>query len=182
MLPLPAFLIADILGVPRAGRRKFQQRSEYIAKYARDIEYAALRNTNQVYNDLISQFIAAEEQGDRLTSDEIYSTGALLLIAGHETTTRLIGNALWLLLTHADQLQLLRDDPDRFDITRENIRHVGFGYGVHLCLGAELARLETKTMLRVLLERFPAIALKNDTPAWGDSDFVRGLDELLVSV
>lgn len=257
--PLPAFLIADILGVPRAGRRKFQQWSEYIAKYARDIEYAALRNTNQVYNemieyitqvveekrenpgnDLLSQFIAAEEQGDRLTSDEIYSTGALLLIAGHETTTRLIGNALWLLLTHADQLQLLRDNPDLignaveealrfqspvqhttrvalddmefhgrkirkhqllelvigaanrdpaandepdcFDITRDKIRHVGFGYGVHLCLGAELARLETKTVLGVLLARFPDMTLENDTPAWGDSDFVRGLDELLVSV
>jgi cytochrome P450 len=191
-------------------------------------------------NDLISQFIAAEEEGDRLSAEEVYSTSGLLLIAGHETTTRLIGNAVWLLLTHPDQLQLLRDDPDlmpnaveealrfqspvqhttrvaledmdfhgckikkhqlvelmigaanrdpqanddpdRFDIRRENVQHVGFGYGIHLCLGAELARLEAKTVLEMLLECYPDLSLETEVPAWGDSDFVRGLDELIVSV
>lgn len=257
--PLPAFLISDILGVPRADRHRFQQWSEQLAKYARTFEYEALKSTDRIYNemvnylagvvedkrnnpgdDLISQFIAAEEQGDRLSAEEVYSTSALLLIAGHETTTRLIGNALWLLLTHPDQLQLLRDrpelipnaveevlrfqspvqhttrvaledmdfhgcrikkhqlaelilgaanrdpaandEPDRFDIERENVRHVGFGHGIHLCLGAELARLEGATVVRMLLERYPNLALETDAPAWGDSDFVRGLDELIVSV
>jgi cytochrome P450 len=257
--PLPAFLISDILGVPREGRQKFQRWSEYIAKYARTFEYEALTNTNKIYNemmdylagvveekranpghDLISQFIAAEEEGDKLTAEEIYSTSGLLLIAGHETTTRLIGNALWLLLTHPDQLQQLRDDPDlipnaveealrfqspvqhtsrvalediefygkkirkhqlleliigaanrdpaanddpdRFDVRRENVQHVGFGYGIHLCLGADLARLEAKTVLEMLLDRYPDMSLENPVPAWGDSDFVRGLDELIVSV
>lgn len=257
--PLPAFLISDILGVPREGRRQFQEWSEHLAKYARTFEYDAMRNTNTIYNelmdylaevveekrgnpgnDLISQFIAAEEEGDRLSAEEVYSTSGLLLIAGHETTTRLIGNAVWLLLTHPDQLQLLRDDPDlmpnaveealrfqspvqhttrvaledmdfhgckikkhqlvelmigaanrdpqanddpdRFDIRRENVQHVGFGYGIHLCLGAELARLEAKTVLEMLLECYPDLSLETEVPAWGDSDFVRGLDELIVSV
>jgi len=257
--PLPAFLISDILGLPREGRRMFQKWSEHIAKYARRFEYEALKSTDKIYDqlmdylagvveekranpgdDLISQFIAAEEEGDKLTAEEIYSTSGLLLIAGHETTTRLIGNAFWLLLSHPQQLQLLRDnsdlipnaveevlrfqspvqhttrialedmdfhgkkikkhqllllivgaanrdpvaneDPDRFDVQRENVRHVGFGYGVHLCLGAELARLEAKTVLEMLLERYPDLSLENPAPAWGDSDFVRGLDELIVSV
>jgi len=257
--PLPAFLISDILGVPREGRAKFQAWSEHIAKYARTIEYEAIRTTDAIYNemieflagvvekkrstpgdDLISQFIAAEEEGDRLSAEEIYNTSALLLIAGHETTTRLIGNAVWLLLTHPEQLQLLRDDPalipnaveevlrfqspvqhttrialedmhfhgakirkhqiveviigaanrdaaanqdpDRFDVRRGDVKHVGFGHGVHLCLGAELARLEATTVLEMLLERFPDLTLESKVPAWGDSDFVRGLDELIVSV
>ena len=257
--PLPAFLISDILGVPREGRQMFQRWSEQLAKYARTFEYEALKKTDTNYNelmdflsgvvedkrtnpgdDLISQLIAAEEEGDKLTAEEIYSTGGLLLIAGHETTTRLIGNALWLLLTHPRQLQLLRttpslipnaveevlrfqspvqhttrvaledmafhgqkikkhqlveliigsanrdpsanDDPDRFNIERENVQHIGFGYGIHLCLGAELARLEAKTVLEMVLERYPGLSLKSEIPAWGDSDFVRGLDELIVSV
>ncbi len=49
-------------------------------------------------------------------------------------------------------------DPDRFDIRRSPNRHVGFGYGIHLCLGATLARLEATIGLGALLERFPRIS------------------------
>ena len=72
-------------------------------------------------------------------------------------------------------------EPDRFDVQRDKVQHVGFGHGIHLCLGAELARLETKTVLQMLLDRYPHLSLENHVPAWGDSDFVRGLDELVVS-
>ena len=72
-------------------------------------------------------------------------------------------------------------DPDVFDICRDNIEHVGFGYGIHLCLGAQLARLETQIALTMLLERFPRLTLTGAPPAWGDSTFVRGLDELLLA-
>ena len=164
----------------------------------------------------------------------------LLLIAGHETTTRLIGNAVYLLLTHPEQLELLRRSPDllpnaieetlrfeppvqhttrialedidfhgraikqfqtveliigaanrdpsanerpnEFDICRDSIEHVAFGYGPHLCLGAALARLEATTALEMLLARYPNLRLESEVPAWGDSDFMRGLDELIVSV
>ena len=256
--PLPANVIADILGVPREDRARFQAWSELIAKNGRNIEYDALQQTDAVFNelidylaqitdakpadpgdDLISHLIAAEEDGDRLSADEIHATSALLLIAGHETTTRLIGNAMWLLLSHPEQLEILRanpalmpnaveealrfeapvqhmtrialedmdfhgvhirkhqlcevyigsanrdpqanPNPDVFDICRENIQHVGFGYGIHLCLGAQLARLETQMALKMLLERFPRLALTGAPPAWGDSTFVRGLDELLLA-
>jgi hypothetical protein len=82
----------------------------------------------------------------------------------------------------ANRDPVANEDPDRFDVQRENLQHVGFGYGIHLCLGAELARLEAKTVLEMLLERYPDMSLENPAPAWGDSDFVRGLDELIVSV
>jgi pimeloyl-[acyl-carrier protein] synthase len=256
--PLPANVIADILGVPREDRSRFQAWSELIAKNGRNIEYDALRRTDAVFNelidylaqitdakradpgdDLISHLIAAEEDGDRLSAAEIHATSALLLIAGHETTTRLIGNAMWLLLSHPEQLEMLRANPDLmpnaieevlrfeppvqhmtrialedmdfhgvqirkhqlcevylgsanrdpeanpnpdvFDISRDKIQHVGFGYGIHLCLGAELARLEARIALTMLLERFPSLGLTSATPAWGDSTFVRGLDELVLA-
>jgi cytochrome P450 len=62
-------------------------------------------------NDLISGLIAAEDNGQVLSEMEIFSTTILLLVAGNETTTNLIGNAMYSLLTHPDQLELLRSEP-----------------------------------------------------------------------
>src|SRR5262249_5095205 len=61
--------------------------------------------------DLISALVAAEEAGDKLAPGELLVMLRLLLIAGNETTTNLIGNGLLALLRHPDQLQALRDDP-----------------------------------------------------------------------
>jgi cytochrome P450 len=63
-------------------------------------------------NDLISGLVAAEEQGQVLSEDEIFSTAILLLIAGNETTTNLIGNSVYALLKNPDQLALLRSEPE----------------------------------------------------------------------
>src|SRR3972149_1726727 len=60
--------------------------------------------------DLVSGLIAAEDDGQVLSEMEIFSTTILLLIAGNETTTNLIGNAVSSLLKHPDQLELLRSD------------------------------------------------------------------------
>jgi cytochrome P450 len=61
--------------------------------------------------DLISALAAAEEQGDRLSVDEMYATINLLLVAGNETTTNLIGNGMLALMRFPEQADRLRDDP-----------------------------------------------------------------------
>jgi cytochrome P450 len=55
-------------------------------------------------------------------------------------------------------------DPDRFDITRENIHHSSFGGGPHYCIGAPLARIEAAIAINALLRRFPDLALDPDRP------------------
>jgi cytochrome P450 len=62
-------------------------------------------------DDLVSDLVKAEEAGDKLDSDELLSMIGLLLTAGHETTTNLIGNGVLALLEHPDALHWLRDDP-----------------------------------------------------------------------
>lgn len=159
----------------------------------------------------------------------------LLLVAGHETTVNLISATVLSLLTHPEQLALLRadpeltgaaveeslrldspvhagafrfaaeplelagtrvaagdavlvslaaasrdplafPDPDRFDLTRRPQGHLGFGHGVHHCLGAPLARAEAAVALRLLLERHPRLALDADPESltWRAGTLLRG--------
>ncbi|WP_329471577.1 cytochrome P450 [Streptomyces sp. NBC_01723] len=71
-------------------------------------------------------------------------------------------------------------DPDRFDIGRAPRGHLGFGHGIHHCLGAPLARVEATVAVRLLLERYPALAFATDpvTLTWRTSTLLRGLAEL----
>jgi cytochrome P450 len=62
-------------------------------------------------NDLLSALVQAEEEGGKLSEDELYSTLVLLLVAGNETTTNLLGNGMFALLSHADELRRLWQDP-----------------------------------------------------------------------
>jgi cytochrome P450 len=62
-------------------------------------------------DDLLSSLVHAEEEGHRLTLDELLANTILLLLAGNETTTNLLGNSLVALLQHGEQLRRLRDDP-----------------------------------------------------------------------
>ena len=71
--------------------------------------------------DLLSTLVAAEEAGDTLTLHELLVMLRLLLVAGNETTTNLIGNGLLALLRHPDQLQALRDDPSRMPAAVEEL-------------------------------------------------------------
>jgi cytochrome P450 len=65
-------------------------------------------------------------------------------------------------------------EPERFDVRRRIERHVGFGHGAHFCLGAALARLETRVVFEELLRRIPDWEVDQDRVAWIHSSAVRG--------
>jgi len=130
--PLPAIVIAQMLGVPDEDQDRFMRWSDDLTAYAGtgkpDLETARrasdsaealtlffkeLTQQRRVdpRDDLISQLVALEEEGDKLTEQELFSMCGFLLVAGHETTMALLGNGLLALLRHPDQLQKLRDDP-----------------------------------------------------------------------
>lgn len=71
------------------------------------------------------------------------------------------------------------DDPDRFDIGRENAaRHLSFGGGIHFCVGAELARLEGRIAFERLAKRLPGLRVDTDAPAWREGFLFRGMSAL----
>ena len=72
-------------------------------------------------------------------------------------------------------------DPDRLDITRHDNRHIAFGFGIHFCLGAPLARLEGQIAIGRLLRRMPGLRLATSTPEWRESSTLRGLKTLPVT-
>ena len=72
-------------------------------------------------------------------------------------------------------------DPDRLDVNRRDVRHISFGYGIHFCLGAPLARVEGQIALGTLLRRAPRLALAETSPEWRESSVLRGLKRLRVT-
>lgn len=131
--PLPVTVISEMLGVPPEDGTVFREWSRELARgldpeptippdvVAKRIKAATAfrdyfsrlieerrRNPKE---DLLSALIAAEEQGDKLTKDELLSTLILLLIAGHETTVNLIGNGVLSLLRNPAEFDRLKDDP-----------------------------------------------------------------------
>lgn len=126
-VPLPGLMICELIGVPYADRDQFQdwvgawmsvtaltpeQRSDYIAQLAGYLaSLAALRRKNPT-DDLLGALVIASDQGDRLTEDEVVQLTLVLLAAGYESTASQIVNFTYALLTHPDQLALLRSRPD----------------------------------------------------------------------
>jgi cytochrome P450 len=128
--PLPIIVIAELLGIPAADRDKFRTWSDAVVTpaltpaaqaefmthlqafvaYLRQL-FEQRRQTPQP--DLISALLQAEEAGDRLSEEELFSMVILLIIAGHETTVSLIGNATLALLQHPEQMAQLRHNPDQ---------------------------------------------------------------------
>ncbi|MYL50462.1 cytochrome P450 [Halobacillus litoralis] len=256
--PLPIIVISEMLGVPAEDRDKFRKWSNTIVSASNEMDPDFMgdveafttyltelfeRRKYEPQDDLVSHLIQTEEDGEQLTRNELYSMIVLLIIAGHETTVNLIGNTLYALFEHPDQLEKVKADPtlisgaieeglryyspvdfstarwadenidfhgqsirrgdfivaslssanrdeekfehaSQFDVTRERNAHVAFGFGIHFCLGAPLARLEGKIALEKLLTTFPDIDLNRDVtqPEWRSVFLLRGLDSLPVSL
>lgn len=130
--PLPMTIICELLGVPAADHDAFHVWSDDIARSvdmtddesvydrAADSTVALTAYLGDLLDerrrrpqaDLVSDLVAVEEAGDRLTREELFATCALLLIAGHETTVNLIGNGTLALLRHPDQWRRLKEEPE----------------------------------------------------------------------
>jgi cytochrome P450 len=258
--PLPFTVICQLLGVPESWRARFGQSlldmlvptrtpEEFAeAKTASDnvvatlAELVALKR-HEPDDALVSALIAARDGEDRLTEQELMSTIFQLIIAGHDTTSSLIGNAVVAFVLHPEQLERLRRDASllpaaieeiirydapvphstfryapeameiggvaipagaqiivnlaaanrddahyaragELDIARTDGRHLGFGHGMHFCLGAPLARMESHIALGELFRRFPELrlAVPPEELHWdhGDGLVLRGLTSLPV--
>ncbi|NMH92159.1 cytochrome P450 [Pseudonocardia bannensis] len=122
--PLPITVICELVGIPEADRPVWREWGRALVSMNPEILPDALRAMVDHIHDLIGRRRAAptddllsglirthDEDGDRLSDGEMVSLVLTLVLAGHETTAHLIGNATVALLTHPDQLGLLRRDP-----------------------------------------------------------------------
>jgi len=261
--PLPGLVIMAMLGVPRENLPLIKRLSDDMAlfigssrmapeKY--DIAEAATREMAEFFRaliarrratpepDLLSQLVHLEDDGDRLSEDELVATCILLLFAGHETTTNHIANALLALLRFPGEMAALRadpalapraveellrydgpsgaqvrvvkvaqelrgknlkpgervflmlnaanrdpaayDDPDRLDLRRKEVPHLTFGFGLHICLGFPLARMEGQVALPAVLGHWKRIELARPEARleWLNSMVFRGMTSLPLRV
>ena len=260
---LPVTIICDMLGIPEEFREAFYTGSRDGGRILDPVpltpaEIAQGNAANlmaQMYfqqlfelrrknpgDDLTTQLVQAEENGSKLSNEELTANIILLFGAGHATTANLIGNGLLALHRNPDQLALLKanpalianaieeflrydssvqatgrvalediddlggrkipkgetvlcllgsanrdpavypDRPDQLDITRPNVRPISFGGGIHLCLGAQLARIEAEVAISTLLRRLPELRLDDaDNPQWLPTFVLRGLERLPAS-
>lgn len=261
--PLPALVIMTMLGVPREALGEVKRMSDDMAlfigssrmspeKY--DIAERATQDMAGFFreliedrraaprDDLLSQLVHLEDDGDRLTPDELVATCILLLFAGHETTTNHIANGLLSLLRFPGELQALREDaalapraieellrydgpsgaqvrivrheqemrgrllkpgdrvfimlnaanrdpeayeqPDRLYLARGGPAHLTFGFGMHICLGFPLARMEGQVALPAVVRHWKdiALAVPEERIEWLNSMVFRGMKSLPLKV
>lgn len=253
--PLPTTVIATLLGVPSSDGAFFKDASTRVVEAAgpgastgeagkANAELAGYlwsqfeEKQKHPRDDLMSDLLAAEVGGRKLTQPELLGFAILLLIAGNETTTNLVSNAAVLLDEHPDQRRRLVEDPglvavaveeflrcdspvqglerdltgdvvvagekipegakvflliasanrdprridepERFDVGRWPNRHLAFAFGTHFCLGASLARLETRVSWEELLRRLPDYSVSGDVERL-HSGVIRGLLKVPIS-
>lgn len=128
--PLPLAIICELLGVPEADRAAFREwsmkvvalddaeqsarASQEMAVYLAGLAEEKRRLPDAAESDLLHALVRSHDgdRADRLTPEELLGMAFLLLVAGHETTVNLIGNAVHLLLSHPEQLSALRADSE----------------------------------------------------------------------
>jgi cytochrome P450 len=126
-VPLPGLMICELIGVPYADRDQFrnwvgafmsvtavtvEQRGELIGQLVGYLANLAAQRRETPTDDLLGALVIASDEGDRLTADEVIQLTLVLLAAGYESTASQITNFTYALLTHPDQLALLRSRPD----------------------------------------------------------------------
>lgn len=255
--PLPIMVISQMLGVPADDWRLVRELSKDMGAdfeplstqedldrtnratvkmqdYFRDLIKVKQQHPG---DDLLTNLIAVHEEAeDQFSIDDLLANVSLLLLAGHETTSSLISNGVFELLSHPAEFERLKaqpdlmssavteilryrssvdlmgryvledmdyqdtrfkqgdlilfslaaanrdpevfTNPDEFDIGRQEEQPVSFGHGIHYCLGAPLAKLETEITLEKLIEFMPDMQLKNPEPQWIPSTAFRGHSEL----
>lgn len=121
--PLPITVISEMLGIPATDRQKFrtwtqiminmegENRQDALQEFLNYIQALLDEKRVRPGNDLTSQLVQAEENGDQLRENELVSMIFLLIVAGHETTVNLLGNGTLALLQHPEQMQQLQRDP-----------------------------------------------------------------------
>ncbi|MBT2291503.1 cytochrome P450 [Paenibacillus albidus] len=136
--PLPIIVICEMLGVPVEDQDKFREWSNIIMEGVNNTEFnqksdeamalfvdylhsLITKRRSALQEDLISDLISVEEDGDVLSEQELYALVFVLIIAGHETTVNLIGNGMLALLINPDQKQLLLEDPELIQPAIEEI-------------------------------------------------------------
>jgi cytochrome P450 len=176
-LPLPVTVICELLGVPFEDRGDFRVWSDAFlstTKFTPDEVRAAHTSMREYmagliaqrretpHEDLLGALVAARDSGDRLSEEELLSLAETLLVAGHETTASQIPNFVYVLLTHPDQLALLRAEPGLIPkAVEELMRYVPLGIGAGIARYAledvELGGVTVKAGEPVL----PALASAN---------------------
>ncbi len=258
--PLPATIIAELIGAPSEDIGLFREWAvainqlfekggrvtEASAKLAQDSLFTMRdyiigmveERQRTLKNDILGRLVSAKSDEEKLTINELVSTVVTLFVAGHETTTNLIGNGMLSLLQHPEQWRALQDspksigvaieeilryepsvprawriakqdvqigdqtipqgelvfamlssanrdpniftNPDTFDINRTQNRHVAFGYGIHFCIGAPLARTEGAIAINAMLRRLPNLQLTGEELKWRHDIAIRSLEALPV--
>jgi cytochrome P450 len=141
--PLPVVIISELLGVPPEDQSRFrgwskvmaaaldpellvppevlERRATVVSEFSEYFQGLIAERKRRPADDLLSALVVVEDQGDRLSEEELLATLILLLVAGHETTVNLIGNGVLALLRHPDQLARLQRDPGLIKNTVEEV-------------------------------------------------------------
>ena len=137
-LPLPVTVISEMLGVPKADQARFARWSRtlittpprptrilmalpHMLAFIRYLKWLVAEKRDAPTDDLVSALVDVQAAGDRLDGEELLAMIAILLSAGHETTTNLIGNGMFSLLRHPEQCERLRSEPELIETAVEEL-------------------------------------------------------------
>ncbi|ANP54409.1 cytochrome P450 [Streptomyces griseochromogenes] len=188
-------LLSDLIAVRDEGDRLGE---DELMSLAFLILFAGYENTVQLIGNAVLALLQHPDQLAALREDPDRLPGAVEEFARYEGPMLLAmrrfpvedvtiagvtvpaGETVWVSLSAADRDPARFPDPDRLDLSRDASGHLALGHGIHYCLGAPLARMETEIALAALLERFPELALAEDEVNWRPSLRARGLRKLPV--